>query len=150
VGHGQGCTAGYTHAGRDEAAVEHIGLAPDGAMDVPGRYDTVGWYNLGARPGEVGNAVMAGHLDSKTGPAIFWRLKELRPGDEIAVLGDDGAERRFAVRMTESYPYDRAPLDRIFSPGDQVGLSLITCGGSFDRRAQNYDQRLVVYATLVA
>lgn len=61
---------------RIDADVEQVGLAPDGAMDVPERFDTVGWYRLGARPGELGNAVLAGHLDAKTAPAIFWRLKE--------------------------------------------------------------------------
>lgn len=132
-----------------DADVEHVGLAPDGSMDVPQRFDTVGWYKLGARPGELGNAVLAGHLDSKTGPAIFWRLKELQPGDEIIVTGDDGKDRHFVVRELENYPYDRAPLERIFGPTESVGLNLITCIGTFDRRAQNYDQRLVVYTTLV-
>lgn len=132
-----------------DADVEHVGLAPDGSMDVPQRFDTVGWYKLGARPGELGNAVLAGHLDSKTGPAIFWRLKELQPGDEIIVAADDGKERRFVVRELENYPYDQAPLERIFGPTESIGLNLITCIGTFDRRSQNYDQRLVVYTTLV-
>lgn len=132
-----------------DADVEHVGLAPDGAMDVPQRFDTVGWYKLGARPGELGNAVLAGHLDSKTGPAIFWRLKELQPGDEVIVAADDGKERRFVVRELENYIYDQAPLERIFGQTESVGLNLITCIGTFDRRSQNYDQRLVVYTTLV-
>lgn len=135
---------------RIDTEVEHVGLAPDGAMDVPKRYDTVGWYALGFRPGELGNAVMAGHLDSKTGPAIFWRLRDLRPGDEVLVTSDDGAERRFLVRELAHYPFDQAPLDRIFGPGDHAALNLITCGGTFDQPTQNYDQRLVVYATLAA
>lgn len=133
---------------RIDAAVEHVGLAPDGAMDAPKRYDTVGWYKLGARPGEIGSAVMAGHLDSKTGPAIFWRLSELRPGDDIFVRSDDGVERRFVVEESTSYRFDQAPLERIFTAADRVRLNLVTCHGSFDRRSQNYDQRLVVYAAL--
>jgi sortase (surface protein transpeptidase) len=117
-------------------------------MDVPKRYDTVGWYELGTRPGEIGSAVIAGHLDSKTGPAIFWRLRDLRPGDDIFVRSDDGVERRFIVRETETYPYDAAPLERIFAAANGADLNLITCGGTFDRRSENYDQRLVVFTTL--
>lgn len=90
---------------RIDADVEQVGLAPDGAMDVPKRFDTVGRYRLGARPGEV-------------------------------------------VQALERYAYDRAPLDRIFGSAEKVNLTLITCAGRFDRRTQNYDQRLVVYATL--
>ncbi|MCC6628984.1 MAG: sortase [Chloroflexi bacterium] len=133
---------------RISAAVEHVGLAQDGAMEVPKRYDTVGWYKLGSRPGERGSAVLAGHLDSKTGPAIFWRLGDLRPGDPVAVRSDDGVERRFTVEGLETYRYDAAPLQRIFAAADRARLNLITCSGVFDRRAQNYDLRLVVFATL--
>lgn len=133
---------------RLSAAVEHVGLAQDGTMEVPKRYDTVGWYKLGSRPGERGSAVLAGHLDSKTGPAIFWRLGELRPGDQVMVRSDDGIERQFAVEGLETYRYDAAPLQRIFAAADRARLNLITCSGVFDRSAQNYDQRLVVFATL--
>jgi hypothetical protein len=133
---------------RIDTSVEHVGLTQDGAMDVPKRYDTVGWYKLGTRPGEIGSAVMAGHLDSKTGPAIFWRLRELRPGDDLFVRSDDGQERRFVVQGTETYRFDDAPLERIFAAADGALLNLITCGGTFDRRSENYDQRLVVFAAL--
>ncbi len=131
-----------------DAAVEQLGLAPDRTMEVPTRFDTAGWYMLGRRPGERGNAVLAGHLDSKTGPAIFWRLKELQPGDEVIVTGDDGQERRFLVRARETYRYDQVPIKHIFGRSQEIGLNLITCAGAFDRRTQNYEQRLVVYTTL--
>lgn len=131
-----------------DAMVEQVGLDSDGAMDVPKSYETVGWYKLGPRPGMRGNAVIAGHLDSKTGPAVFWRLRELRPGDSILVIGADGVEHRFTVRVMENYPYNNAPLERIFGSTDQISLNLITCGGIFDRGSQNYDKRLVVYTTL--
>ena len=134
---------------RIDAVVEHVGLAPDGSMDVPKRYDTVGWYKLGSRPGDAGSAVMAGHLDSKTGPAIFWKLGDLRPGDELSIVNDDGAERRFAVEASERYRFDAAPLERIFAATDRARLNLITCSGTFDRGSQNYDLRLVVYSTLI-
>jgi sortase (surface protein transpeptidase) len=119
-------------------------------MDVPKSYDSVAWYKLGARPGEVGSAVMAGHLDSKTGPAVFWRLRDLKPGDDVVVISDDGMERRFKVTETVVYRFDEAPLERIFAAPEGIGLNLITCGGTFDRRTQNYDQRIVVYTTLAA
>ena len=130
--------------------MEYVGLTADGAMDAPKRFDTVGWYELGARPGEIGNAVLAGHLDSKTGPAIFWDLRALQPGDEVVIVSDDGVERRFEVVESANYPFDDAPLDRIFGPSDVSSLNLITCAGSFDRFSQNYDKRLVVYTRLIS
>jgi sortase (surface protein transpeptidase) len=135
---------------RITAAVEHVGLADDGSMEAPKRYDTVGWYRLGSRPGERGSAVLAGHLDSKTGPAVFWRLGELRPGDVVLVRSNDGVERRFTVEAQETFRFDAAPVERIFAAADRPRLNLVTCSGVFDRRSQNYDLRLVVFATLAA
>lgn len=132
-----------------DAGVESVGLTPDGAMDVPSTYWTVGWFGMGVRPGEAGNAVVAGHLDSKTGPAVFWSLGRLQPGDLVYVQTVDGSELTFQVVASETYPYDDAPLERIFGPTAVRGLNLVTCNGVFDRGTQNYDKRLVVYARLV-
>ena len=129
-----------------DAAVEQVGLTPEGAMDVPKEYANVGWFNQRARPGEPGNAVVAGHVDSKTGKAVFWDVKKLKPGDEIVVAGDDGVERRFIVESSELYKGQEAPLGRIFGPTPDTRLTLITCEGVFDRRAQEYDSRRVIYA----
>lgn len=128
-----------------DAEVEFVGLAPDGAMDVPKNYDNVAWYSPGVRPGENGVAAIAGHVDSQTREAVFWELKKLRPGDEIIVLGDDGIERRFVVTTSESYKRNDAPIQRIFGSAIGPHLNLITCSGTFDRRIRQYDSNLVVY-----
>lgn len=129
-----------------DTTIEHVGLTADGAMDVPKDYDNVAWYNLGSKPGEPGNAAIAGHVDSKTGPAIFWNLRKLKPGDEIIVVGSDGIERRFVVRQAKTYKRADAPLDQIFGPTTGAHLNLITCDGTFDRTRQEYDSNLVIYA----
>jgi hypothetical protein len=133
-----------------DAAIEDVGLTSDGAMDVPKDYDNTAWYAPGTRPGDVGNAAIAGHVDSKTGPAVFWELPTLKPGDAIFVVGDDGAERRFVVTGRESYQRADAPLDRIFGPTTARQLNLITCDPSstFDRSRGGYASNVVIYAAL--
>jgi LPXTG-site transpeptidase (sortase) family protein len=131
------------------AAVEHVGTTPDGAMDVPKDPSDVAWFEKGFRPGERGNAVIAGHLDSATDRAVFWDLNKLKPGDKVLVQGEDGSEHAFQVIGAETYPYDRAPLDKIFGPSDAPMLNLITCNGTFDRASRNYDKRLVVFTKAV-
>lgn len=134
-----------------DADVEHVGLAPDGAMDVPKNYSNTAWYQLGPRPGEAGNAAIAGHVDSKTGKAVFWDLAKLKPGDEIFVVGDDGVERKFAVTAVESYKRADAPLDLIFGPTTARHLNLITCDSTstFNRTTSEYAANVVVYTELV-
>lgn len=130
-----------------DAVVESVGLTPDGAMGVPSGPYTVGWYNLGPLPGAPGNAVIDGHVDYRTvGPAVFWRLRELRPGDALIVTSVDGREQRFVVTDLVSYSAANFPIGRVFGPADSPRLNLITCSGTFDARAREYDRRLVVYA----
>src|SRR5918998_469877 len=112
-----------------DAAVEHVALTEDGAMDTPKDYANVAWYNLGPKPGQPGNATIAGHVDSKRGPAVFWDLRKLKPGDEVYAIGDDGVERRFVVTVLEFYKRPDAPLQRIFGPAPGTHLNLITCAG---------------------
>jgi sortase (surface protein transpeptidase) len=129
-----------------DAFIEPVGLTEEQAMDVPSRWEDVAWFRLGYRPGMVGNAVIAGHLDTNTGaPAVFWDLNKLQPGDEVIVVGDDGVERVFLVEGAEVYPYDQAPVQRIFGPADRPQLNLITCDGAWNREVRNYSHRLVVY-----
>jgi sortase A len=131
-----------------DAEVEQVGLTADGAMDTPKNYDNVAWYSPGPKPGEPGNATIAGHVDSKRGEAVFWNLRKLKPGDEVYVVGGDGVERRFVVTLLEFYKRSEAPLQRIFGPADGRHLNLITCAGVFDRGRQEYDSVLVVYTDL--
>jgi len=131
-----------------DAAIEQVGLTPDGAMDTPKNFADTAWYQLGPRPGEQGNAVIAGHVDSTTGVAVFWDLRKLNQGDELFVTGDDGAERRFVVGGWETYEDTAAPLVRIFGPSTSTHLNLITCDSNsrFERSYASYTGALVLYA----
>jgi len=135
---------------RVDAAIEYVGLTPAGAMDIPQAYANTAWYEPGTRPGDQGNAAIAGHVDSKTGPAVFWDLPKLAVGDEIFVVGDDGNERRFVVTGRESYQRTDAPLERIFGSTTARQLNLITCDprSTFDREKGEYASNVVVYAEL--
>jgi sortase A len=133
-----------------DAAVESVGQTHDGLMDVPRAAQNVAWYNLGAYPGDAGNAVLSGHLDDRGGaPAVFWRLDELEPGDLVIVVDSAGRSQRFEVTRKESYPFDQAPLQEIFGFTLSRNLNLITCEGVWDRANRNYDRRLVVYTRLL-
>ncbi|MCL4508804.1 MAG: class F sortase [Chloroflexi bacterium] len=129
------------------APVELVGLTADGAMDVPKKWEDVGWYEYGPVPGQAGNAAIAGHLDSTTAPAVFWRLSSLKAGDLITVTLSNGQQVSFKVTREVSYPYDNAPIDKIFGPAPTPNLNLITCGGKWDPYTKNYSNRIVVYTT---
>lgn len=139
-----------------DAAIEYVGVLPpdkDGkrAMDVPKAWENVAWYKEdsgGYRPGEKGNSVIAGHVDSKTGPAVFYKLGELEIGDEVTVLDDKNQELRFKVTKMDTYYNEEAPLFEIFGFTNKKRLNLITCQGSFNQET-GYDQKLVVYTELV-
>lgn len=135
------------------AAVERVGLLPDNSPGTPQDYANTAWFEGSARPGEVGNAVINGHVDSTRGPAVFFNLPKLKANDYVYVTGDDGVERTFVVRGVERYgPYD-APLERIFGPRtDGTFLNLITCDNAtaFDRRTASYTGYVTVYTELLA
>jgi sortase A len=118
-------------------------------MDVPKLPSDVAWFDKGYRPGEAGSAVIAGHLDSTTDRAVFWDLHLMKPGDKVMLAYDDGSQLTFEVTGSEAYPYNQAPLQRIFGPSTAALLNLVTCNGTFDRGARNYDKRLVVYTKQV-
>lgn len=133
-----------------DAEIEAVEQYRSGRMETPSLVDDVAWYAPGIAPGEIGNAVLAGHLDRIGGaPAVFWKLGKLAVGDDIFVTDSGGAEYHFRVTGVESYPYDAAPLDDIFGFGIRSRLNLITCRGKWDRAGQTYTQRLVVYSELV-
>ncbi|MBX3016164.1 MAG: class F sortase [Caldilineaceae bacterium] len=133
-----------------DAPIETVGQTPDGAMELPPNPDHVAWYQPGVAPGEQGNAVISGHLDDPYGPAVFWRLHELTVGDQMMVVDTAGITRTFTVIGAESYPSDQAPLDQIFGFDLERDLNLITCDGSWDRRAKRYSERRVIYTRLVS
>ena len=131
------------------AVVERVGVTAAGAMNVPKRWDDVGWFSPGPLPGAPGDAVIDGHLDSTTGPAVFIHLAEVRLGDDVVVVFASGASRTFQVdRSTRVAAGSTAWSEGVFSNGPP-GLILITCSGSWDRQQGQYEQRLVLDATLV-
>lgn len=130
--------------------VQSVGLLTDGQMGVPTNDTSVAWYKDGTEPGAAGNAVIDGHVDSKSGPAVFFYLKDLNKGDKIYVTDAHGTTYTFAVTDIEAYPRDNAPLARVFGSFGVPNLNLITCTGLFDTVAGTHDERLVVYSTLVS
>jgi hypothetical protein len=129
-----------------QATVVGVGLGADGAMQVPDP-DQVGWYTLGPRPGAPGPAVLVGHVDSRTGPAVFARLHQLRPGDELLVSQRGGTTSRFIIGRLERHPKTALPTNRIWTTATRPLLRLITCGGSFDHSTGHYRDNLIVYAS---
>jgi sortase (surface protein transpeptidase) len=126
-----------------------LGRLPDGSIEVPKDWDTAGWYDRGPRPGQPGPAVILGHVDSTNGPAVFYRLRELRPGDIVRVGLADGRILVFRVQRVKRYPKDKFPTEAVYFPTLNRELRLITCGGEFDYARRSYRDNIVVYATLV-
>lgn len=132
-----------------EARVESVGLDEEKEMDVPRDPNNVAWYMFGARPGQKGNAVLAGHLDSDTGPAVFYNLSDLEEGDEVLVSDDKGNVLKFIVVEKSVYPVEEFPLDKVFgNQGSIPRLNLITCGGRFNGSTKEYSHRVVIYSEL--
>jgi len=132
-----------------DASIEQVGRLPNGNMDVPKIADNVAWFVESALPGRAGKtSVIAGHLDSPHGPAVFYKLRMLRDGDELAITYESGDRFVFVVESKERYVFDTAPSDKIFGATSRRILNLITCDGAWDRGAANYQQRLVVYSRL--
>ena len=123
-----------------------LGLNADHSLQVPKSYSLAGWYTRGAAPGEVGPAVIVGHYDSVDGPAVFYRLKELRAGQTVHVRRADGSIVKFAVDRVKRFGKDDFPTDDVYGRVDRPELRLITCGGSFDYRTRHYRDNVVVFA----
>lgn len=133
-----------------DATVESVGMDEKGRMDVPKDADNTAWFQLGFRPGQVGNAVIDGHYDKEDGsPAAFWDIPKLKTGDTIIVSDDKGNERTFSVTKIAKYPYDKFPLKEVFGESDTAKLNLITCQGEWNEKTKNYAERMVVYSELV-
>jgi hypothetical protein len=128
-----------------DTALETLHLGKAGELDPPKDFGKAGWYADGTAPGEVGPAVLAGHVDTKRGPAVFYRLRELEEGDRIEVVRD-GRTVTFTVSSTAWYPKNAFPTGQVYGPTPDSQLRLITCGGVFDHRLRSYRANLVVYA----
>ncbi|MES9539056.1 class F sortase [Actinomadura sp. NPDC000600] len=124
---------------------------PDQTVETPplSRAQEAGWYRLGAAPGSRGAAVVIGHVDSTRGPAVFYRLGELRPGDKASVLRADGRTAVFRIDSVERFGKNRFPTRRVYSDPGYPAIRLITCGGRFDRATGHYVDNVIAFGHLV-
>ena len=128
-----------------------LGRAADGSIEVPTGFAAVGFYTPGPTPGQFGPAVIAGHVDSHQGPAVFYRLGALRAGARISVGRKDGSTATFVVDKVASYPKARFPTSEVYgNTTSRAELRLITCGGSFDDRSGHYVDNVIAFAHLVS
>ncbi|MFF2483320.1 class F sortase [Paenibacillus sp. NPDC058071] len=132
-----------------KAPIEPVKLLENGQMGVPESSEVAGLFIEGVLPGEEGNALIAGHVDNYTGPAIFYPLKRLKPGHPIILSDENGKYLVYMVDAVESYLTAEAPLDRIFGDTDKERLNIITCAGKYDRKKKEHEKRLVVYAHML-
>jgi hypothetical protein len=136
-----------------DSAVLHLGLNADGTIQVPSLVTSAGlaaWYKYSATPGQVGASVIEGHVDSTQGPAVFFRLGALSPGDTIDVRLADGVTAIFRVTGVREYAKSQFPAKAIYGATDYAALRLITCGGVFDYTTGHYLSSTVVFASLVS
>lgn len=131
------------------APIVPVGVDENGKMQLPDNINEVGWYEPGFKPGETGNAVIGGHLDSTTGSgAIFYHLRDLEPGDTLITVDEFGSQYSFAVTAKEAYEYDKVPLDDVFGETAKKRLNLITCTGIWIAGQHNYSHRMIIYSEL--
>jgi sortase (surface protein transpeptidase) len=129
-----------------QTSLIRLGLAADGTLQVPQSTAVAGWYTGSPRPGAVGSAVIAGHIDSRTGPGVFFRLSLLRPGDRVYVRRADGTLAVFLVTAVRQFPKDSFPTSAVYGPTPDPEVRLITCGGTFDPQLGSYLSNTIVSA----
>ena len=129
-----------------DSAVVDIGVDTAGVLVPPPTADVTGWFAAGPAPGAVGPALLAAHVDSQAGPGVFFRLVDLRPGDEVTVERTDGTAVVFVVVSTTRVAKTAFPTELVYSPLPVPALRLITCGGTFDHAARSYRDNLIVDA----
>jgi sortase (surface protein transpeptidase) len=128
-----------------------LGLRPDRTVEVPAPSDAAypGWYRLGPTPGQVGSAVILGHVDSLQGPAVFYQLRYLEQGSRVDVRLRNGAVAHFEVQRVATYPNDEFPARQVYSSHGYPALNLVTCGGAYDKANGGYQSNVVAYTRLV-
>ena len=129
-----------------------LGLGRNGELQVPplSMASVAGWYTGSPRPGAIGSAIIVGHVDTTSGPAVFDRLDTLTSGDKIYVKRTDGTLVEFRVTSIQQYPKDHFPTEAVYGPVPDPELRLITCGGAYDPATHHYLLNIVVYATEVS
>lgn len=128
------------------SALQPLDIGADGVLAVPVDYAVAGWWASGPKPGADGAAVIVGHVDSKKGPAVFYRLRQLHVGSRIEVRRLDNSTITFVVDALRQYSKSSIPANVVYGPTPTPSLRLITCGGSFDKKAKSYRDNLVVFA----
>lgn len=125
-----------------------LGLQDDGSIEVPRDASAPGWFTPGPSPGQLGPAVIAGHVDSTTGPAVFYRLGQLRPGDRVDITRADGTVATFSIDRVVTVEKDSFPTRAVYGATNRAELRLITCSGDYDDDT-GYDGNTVAFAHLV-
>ena len=136
-----------------DTAVGEVGLNRDGTIQVPPLFakpSEAAWYRYSPTPGQVGPSVIVGHVDNIYGPAVFFRLGSLAPGNHIKVTLADGTVATFVVDGVRRYPKASFPTAAVYGPTDYPALRLITCGGPFDYSTRHYLDSTVVFASLAS
>ncbi|MFI1393363.1 class F sortase [Streptomyces sp. NPDC020681] len=133
-----------------DAPFTGLTLGRSGELNAPPADDTnlVGWFTSGVTPGELGTAIVAGHVDTMTGPAVFAQLSVLQPGSRIDIAREDGSTATFRVDSVDSFSKADFPNERVYADTPDAQLRLITCGGDYDRKAKDYTENVVVFAHL--
>ncbi len=132
------------------APFTELALDATGRLNAPAQdnKNLVGWYRGGPTPGERGSAVVAGHVDTRTGPAVFLLLRMLLPGNKVEVTRADGTIAVFSVDSVQTFPKDAFPDDKVYGSTGDAQLRLITCGGAYDKKRKDYLDNVVVFAHL--
>jgi len=135
-----------------EAPILDVGLAADGSVDVPPlrRHDEAGWFDGGPTPGQYGPALIVGHADTRTGPSVFYRLDQLKPGQKVEVLRADNSVAVFEVNSVEHFNKGKLPIARVYGDYSRPSLRLMTCGGDWIGGSTGYQDNIIVFASLVA
>ncbi|MGW7370113.1 class F sortase [Streptomyces sp. NPDC054841] len=125
-------------------------IGPSGQLNAPppNNKNLAGWFEAGVTPGERGTSIVAGHVDTKTGPAVFVGLSELKPGNKIDITRKDGQVATFKVDSVEMFSKARFPNERVYNDTPSAQLRVITCGGEFDLKTKDYKDNVVVFAHL--
>ncbi|MEV2224952.1 class F sortase [Nocardia vinacea] len=132
-----------------DGPLSELGLNPDRTVELPTDFQVAGWYRYGPPPGDMGSAVILGHVDSYTGPAVFYRLSSLHPGDEVHVTRANRSVAHFLVQTVATYPKSEFPSHEVYDSRGYSALQLVTCGGEFDHTIRSYQSNVVVYTALV-
>jgi len=126
-----------------------LGVQSNGEIEVPESFDELGWYHHGPLPGNIGPAVILGHVDSFKGPAVLFNLGQVNVGDSIFITNKEGVEVEFVIEKLDRPSQSSFPTSEVYGDLDYPGLRLITCSGTYNRGIQRYTHNLIVYAKVV-